>query len=337
MARVLLEDVSPLGNAHAVVEANGDVCFFYLSGAPETKLGMRAVWVRNLKRAPKQFKAKRGEPPMNPQAFCKNAEAGALPTAEELRVCWLPEGNGAALFEREELLAVIPPQSGHGDFHGYARDCVGQGPVAWEMPKGPALAHRFEEAAAFWSAWETNLWPDIQDRLIESIEATLGKHSSYYAIDDDKWPPRALLRIPTQAGTVLITIGMSILPQPDLETDNARELRRVELGVLLPKSWSDASVQRFASYMSGQASTPWARLTWLGPGHTVECDAWSSSDLTAALLVREHPGLPRVALPAQFSDPVSVLWLVPITEREREHAIANGSAALLSTLPANRW
>lgn len=339
MPEVLLEEVSPFGNVQAVVEADGRACYFYLFGAPDTDFGTRSVWVRNLQRPPEALDVSRmrsGEPPMNPAAFCRSPGADPLPRAADLRVCWLPEGNGAALYERDELLAIIPPWSGERGFHGYARDCIGQGPVAWALPTEATLTRRFEEAAAFWRGWEGNPWPEIQNSAIQAIERTLGPHSNYYAIDGGGWPPRALLRIPVSQGTALVTVGVSILPQPNIETDDARDLRRIELGALLPARWDDASVKRFAAYISGQARLPWTRFTWLGPGHTIPCDAWVGQ-FSAALLVRDHPALPPIALPTPHSDPVSVLWFIPITGDERDYAIAHGSSALAASLPSGRW
>ena len=341
MTQTLLDDVSPLGNIRAVVEADKNACYFYLFGADDTDFGVRSVWVRNLKPAPERFDVdtmERGEPPLNPRAHCKSSAAGTLPNAEDLGVCWLPEGNCAALIEGDVILAMIPPWSGQGGFNGYARDCIGQGPVAWEMPQDPTLQQRFQRANEFWETWDDDSWPNIQDALTESIERVLGKHSNYYAIDGGDWPPRAILRIPTTSGTALVTLGVSILPQPNLETDNASQLRRIELGAILPSTWSDAQVKQFASYLSGQARLPWRAFTWLGPGHTIPCDDWASTKFTAALLQREHPALPKsVTLPPQFGDPVHVLWFIPITEAEREYAISNGSSALAATLPSSRW
>jgi hypothetical protein len=340
MAKILFEEVSPLGNVQAVVEADERVCFFYLYGAQDCGFGVRSVWVRNLRRAPAELETSRmrsGEAPMNPQAFCRDPAAGPRLRSKDLRVCWLPEGNGAALYEGGEPIAIIPPWSGEGGFHGYARDCVGEGPLAWALPTEPTLLRRFEAAAAFWRSWEDDPWPQIQDSLIEGVERVLGRHSGYYAIDGGEWPPRALLRIPTASGSALVTVGVSILPQPNIETDDASELRRIELGVLLPPDWDDTTVKGFGSYLSGQARLPWSQLTWLGPGHTIPCDGWRSPRFSAALLVREHPALALRSLPAQFSDPVSVLWLLPISDEERELAVAHGSAALTASLPPARW
>ena len=50
----LLEEVGPNGNVQAVVEVDDDVCFLYLHGLEETGIGVRSVWVRNLRPAPRR-------------------------------------------------------------------------------------------------------------------------------------------------------------------------------------------------------------------------------------------------------------------------------------------
>jgi hypothetical protein len=122
-----------------------------------------------------------------------------------------------------------------------------------------------------------------------------------------------------------------------LHTDTWRALRRIELGVALPLHWPDDAIKHFAAYISGQSRLPWRAYTWLGPGHTIPCDSWRNPEFTAALLLRNHPALPTVDAGEQFGDPVSVLWFLPITDSERQLAMENGSAALESQLPFDRW
>ena len=127
MAETLLEEVNPNGNIQAVVESDADVCYFYLYAAPDTQLGIKSVWVRNHTRAPEALEVERlrsGSPSRNPARHCRHA-AGQVPLApQDLRVVWLPEGNGASLYERDAILAIIPPWSGTKGFLGYARDNI---------------------------------------------------------------------------------------------------------------------------------------------------------------------------------------------------------------------
>ena len=343
MAKTLLEEVNPNGNIQAVVESDDDVCYFYLSAAPDTQFGVKSVWVRNHTRAPETLEVERmrsGSPSRNPARHCRDTAGRPAPAADDLRVVWLPEGNGAALYEREQLLAIIPPWSGPNDFHGYARDNIGQGPVAWELGPDNALIERFNQAQTFWRRWDDKeFWPSIQSSQISQLEKIFGHHTAYYAIDGGQWPPKAMARFAWKGRTVLVTVGVALRPQPNVEmaTDTPDQLRRVELGVVLPGNWSEEAVQGFAKYLGGQSNLPWNDYTWLGPGHTLTCDAWQNPHHTIALLQQEHSGAPRIALERVLGDPVNVLWFVPVSEEERRVAIDQGSERLKSRLPADRW
>ena len=343
MTDPLLEDVSPLGNVQAIVECDQRTCYFYLNGAGDTDFGMRSVWIRNLVSAPEDLDVaamRKGDPPLNPRRHCRNPAAAKPPREKDLSVVWLPEGNGAALLESGEIIAAIPPWSGEGDFHGYARDAVGDGPVAWALESAAAFIARIRDAERFSTEWsEGDPWPELRDRLTQSIASQLGPYSNYYGIDGGYWPPRAMLRIPRNGTTVFLTAGMCILPQPNVDhlEGDGRTSRRVELGAILPASWSNEDVMKFGRYISGQAGLPWSRFTWLGHGHTIPCDSWRNPAFTSAILVNNHPAIGTVNMGEYRGDPITPLWFLPITEAETEHAIANGSATFLCELEPSRW
>ncbi|HJQ59791.1 MAG TPA: suppressor of fused domain protein [Vineibacter sp.] len=343
MAVTLLEEVNPNGNIQAVVESDGDVCYFYLFAAPDTQFETKSVWICNHTRAPESLDVGRmqtGSPSRNPARHCRDTTGRPAPAAEDLRVVWLPEGNGAALYEGNQVLAIIPTWSGINGFHGYARDCIGEGPVAWELVSNNALFERFNQAQAYWQRWDDEkLWPPVQSSQISQLEKMFGRHTKYYAIDGGHWPPKAMVRFAWKDRAVLVTVGVALRPQPNVElaTDAPEQFCRIELGVVLPGNWSDESVRRFGIYISAQSNLPWNNYTWLGPGHTLPCDAWQNPHHTIALLQHEHSGAPRVALEKVLGDPANVLWLVPISEEERQVAIDQGSERLISRLPADRW
>src|SRR5262249_20849977 len=148
-----------------------------------------------------------------------------------------------------------------------------------------------------------------------------------------------MMRFAWKDRTVLVTVGVALRPQPNVEmaTETPGQLRRIELGAVLPGSWSEEAVQGFGSYISGQSNLPWHKYTWLGPGHTLPCDLWQNPDLTAALLQHEDSGVSQIALEKFLGDPVNVLWFVPISEEERQVAINQGSESLKLRVPADRW
>jgi hypothetical protein len=341
MTEVLLEEVGPNGNVQAIVECDDRVCFLYLFGAENTQIGTKAVWVRNLMPAPDQLDVagmKAGQTPMNPVRHCRSREGLPRLKPENFRVIWLPEGNGVALYEGDEPLAIIPPWSGIAGFDGYASDAIGEGPLAWELASDNVLRTRFAQAEEYWKSWDDpDLWPNVQASFVSAIETAIGPHSDYYAIDGGHWPPKALLRVPYQDAVVLITVGVSLRPQPNVEmsTDEPESLRRIELATVLPIDLGEQQIQQIAAYLSGQSQYPWEHYTWLGHGHTLPCDSWGQATYPFAWLVDQHPRLPKLNLPQQCGDPVSILWFIPITAEER--AAAETGESLVDMVPADRW
>ena len=92
-----------------------------------------------------------------------------------------------------------------------------------------------------------------------------------------------------------------------------------------------------ARYLGGLSAYPWQALAWFGHGHTVPCGLWGDGALGWALLTREHPSIGASIDEQILGDPVNLLWLLPISEAERDVATAEGAAALLEALPAERW
>src|SRR5262245_39373297 len=141
----------------------------------------KSVWVRNHTGAPEALEAERmrsGSPSRNPARHCRDTAGRPALAAEDLRVVWLPEGNGAALYERDEILAIIPPWSGTNEFHGYARDNIGEGPVAWELGPSNVLFERFNQAQSYWKKWDDKeFWPSIQSSQIAQLEGIFGSHT----------------------------------------------------------------------------------------------------------------------------------------------------------------
>ena len=234
----------------------------------------------------------------------------------------------------------FPPGAAPTGFHGYARDCIGHGPVAWELGLNNVLFERFKQAQSYWRKWDDKeFWPSVQASQISQLEKVFGRHTKYYAINGGKWPPKAMVRFVWKDRTVLVTVGLALRPQPNVElaTETSEQLCCSELGAVLPSNWSEEAVQGIGRYVSGQSNLPWNNYTWLGPGHTLGCDSWQNPDHTMALLQHQHSGAPRIALETFLGDPVNVLWFVPITEDERQMAIDKGSEHLASRLPADRW
>ena len=344
---ILLEQTSPNGNVSAVVEEDGHSAHFYLAfhDADPDGVRLKACWVRNLGKAPPGPDVepmRDGKPPMLPAAFCRHPEGGPPPARESLSLAWFEEGDAAALLEDGEILAILPAWAGLGDFPGYARDCVRASPLCWPFPPDRALFDRIGRAREYWDLWkEDSFWFTYRDTLLLPIEGALGQpHSQYFQINEGRWPPKALVSFELPDRIALLTLGVSVRPQPGVElaAEDPSPLRRFELAAAFDPSCPAEEVLGFARYLSAQASYPWVQGAWFGEGHSVPCEAVPEAlggrSFEAVLLSTHALDTPKLELPGFRRDPINVLWTVPITAAERDFAVEVGSDDLLDRLIA---
>jgi hypothetical protein len=341
---VLLEDVSPNGNIQAIVEQDDRVVYFYLVPAPDTGLDMKSCWVRNLQPGPEEpdtASMQVGDAPLLPKRYCRHPVGAPPLEADTLRVIWLEEGDAAALLEESELLAVIPGWSGK-ECHGFARDCIDRTELCWSLgdEESNTLFERVNKAEQYWTSWKDPgpQWQQVQTGAMEALEGALGRHSNYYVIDGGYWPPKAMIRVPAADHTCVVTIGVAIRPQPTVElaVKQPQEHRRIELGLCLGAEYEEEQLMQLAQYLSAQTNLPWSQYTWLGDGHTIPCESLPANPVgppfTAVILLTGPAGAPEIALPTYRGDQVNLLWMVPLTDRELEYAVTNGSPALIAKL-----
>lgn len=360
-------ETSPYGTVDAIVQHDGRSVYFYLNETPanegtasRTGFGTRACWVQNLEVGPLVIdddEMKQGISPMLPRTHCVHREAQPVPAADNLKIVWFEEGNGAALIESaadgtNEILAVIPPWSGLEGFHGYASQCAIESPLCWPLPDNPRLAKRIESSRQFWNQWAmppatadetsiknpndpfSNLQPQIleayRDRfLLSPSNSTVAPiEPNYFSIDGGTFPPRGLALYQFPHESILATVGMSVCPQPAVElfTDQPMHYRRIELAVRLKQEPDQdagefkAVVDSVASQLSGLAAYPWTHFTWFGPGHTCGLTG-ASRDSSTALLVHdrqlESSPMKQLELPPFRGDPINLLWLLPITATQQ--------------------
>jgi hypothetical protein len=150
-----------------------------------------------------------------------------------------------------------------------------------------------------------------------------------------------LLRFDLQDRYVLVTVGVSLLPQPQVETcmDDPSPFRRIELAGAIDKNCPVDQVMRFADYLGAQSRYPWTHWSWLGEGHTIPCDAVPEScggeQFPAALLSKRLPATPPIVWPLFREDPINLLWFLPVSAAEREWAMANSTNELIDRLIEN--
>lgn len=339
LPKVLLEENSPRCPITAIVEQDKRTIYFYLiPNNKESSFGIKSCWIRNLKRAPKKSdikSIKKGIPPLLSIEYCKFPNGQEKLLSEDLEIIWFEEGDGAALLEKGSILAIIPSWSGYQGFHGYSRDCIGESSLCWEIGKDnfEVLNNRITKNINIWDKWkDEDYWINFQNQSIELLESKFGKHEKYYAIDGGVWPPKALLTFKMNTNTILTTIGVSLSPQPAVENENDS---RIELGIILDESFKDDEIKYFASIISYLSQYPWNEITWIGDGHTIAYDLSKIkriSNLKNILFAKEFQDIPEIDFSSINNNKTNMLWLIPITETEKDYAIEHQSAKLKEKL-----
>ncbi|MDF5752728.1 suppressor of fused domain protein [Spongiactinospora sp. TRM90649] len=322
-AEVLLTDANPYGSRTLVVERDEISSVAYLCAPTGEVHG--AVWLANHGPAPADADPGRlvaGLPPVMPRANTRHPEGRRhLGT---LSVLWFEEGDGAALYEGNELLAVIP---GWADMTrgmpGYSRDAIGETSFAWGLDEAmEGLSPRVTKAAAYWQ-WRTadGAWPSFQQFVLGHLDVRVGTAGRYWDISGERLPTVGISERPPErdrAHTVLSTVGMSCQRMPTVEQyiDRPEAYARVELALA-----TRGDAREAARLFLWLAQYPWHSVTWLGHGHSAK---WYHEPATfplgpgyAGVIMRaDPPGVPDISGFAFGGEAVRWLWLAPATEAE---------------------
>lgn len=353
-SRLLLRETNPYGSREAVVEDDGRTVYLYLRGIdgnPEVRGA--SVWVANRLPAPLQddfTSAKSGVAPLMPASHTQHPQGWADWDPKELSLLWFEEGDGVVLLSRGRPLAVLPPWSDPLGCSGYAREAIGHHLLAWalDMEAMEGLGPRIEASRAYWHWRGTQQsWVDIEAAGLRHLEPRLGEQKGYWEADGGTYPPRAvvLFQPPAHPGiSIYTTLGMSAQAMPQVERyfEDPAPHRRVELALAYPGE-SEIPIKLLA----GMMGSPWKRCTWLGTGHTYGWSPPSAERGASAVLLLRYPP-PDVqgrlfrrsivytpdlsGLEDRSGDPVTYLWVVPITAAEADRAKAKGSQSLVQEL-----
>jgi hypothetical protein len=340
----LLESFSPYGSRRVTVEYDGLVTAAYLH---DDTAAISATWIANHAPAPAstdQARLDAGRAPLMPAARTKHPGGRPPLQAEALEALWFEEGDGVAILEHGRPLAVL---AGWSDMDrgmpGYSRDVIGQTPFGWSLDDAmEGLAPRLERSRAFWR-WRQSGWSQFQHALLGHLQARLGPGGQYWDASAGRQPLTGVTERPPVPGrpyTVLSTVGMSCQRMPVVEQvlDDSSGYARIELAVAttLPSAQAARVFLWLATY-------PWNAVTWFGPGHSVrwyhEPSTFPLGGAAEAVLLLDPAG-PALNGPeppdlSGFTfggDPVRWLWVIPISERDRQLARDRGSAALVSRL-----
>ncbi len=345
----LLESFSPYGSRKVTVEYDGQVTAAYLH---DDSAAISATWIANHRPAPPatdQVRLDAGRAPLMPTARTKHPGGRPPLQAGSLEALWFEEGDGVAILEHGRPVAVIAGWSdSERGMPGYSSDAIGQTPFGWSLDDAmEGLAPRLERSRAYWRWRQSgNGWSQFQQGLLGHLLPRLGPGGHYWDASAGKQPLTGVTERPPTPGrpyTVLSTVGMSSQRMPVVEQvlDDPSGYARIELA--LATTLPSAQAARVFLWL---ATYPWHAVTWFGPGHSVrwyhEPSTFPLGGGSEAVLLLDAPGQLAGPEPPDLSgftfggDPVRWLWIVPISERDRQLAKERGSASLISRLAAER-
>lgn len=346
-SKILLEEPSPYGNIFAVVEELGKTITFNLYGPkniiplgenPDSWVPMRSCWICNtvpvsdsneIDMATIVTTMQEGLPPTMPAKHCRHPKAGLQLDKDQLEVVWFEEADCAALLHKGEIMGVIPPWAtpSFSDYIGYAKEFngdlfLGMGSIDEIFP---AIEQRIKHAQTFWLRWgQPETWESFLNANMKILESHFGTPKSYYSINEGPFPPKGLAVFEKENKLYFITLGMSILAQPRVElyVQHPEQFRRIELAMAIDKAvLRELPVEKIIQLISSLSSMPWEQLCWFGHGHTLDSGLFTNH----ILLVDRS--LDSIVMPSYEDDPVKLLWLIPISDKEfiyqQEHSSEN--------------
>jgi len=349
----LLESPSPYGSRRVTVEYDGLTTAAYLHD--DTSV-ISATWIANHRPAPEsidsraQSRLDAGRAPLMPADLIKHPGGRGPLRGSALQALWFEEGDGVAILENGQPLAVI---AGWSDMDrgmpGYSRDVISQTPFGWSLDEAmEGLAPRLERSRAYWRWRQSGSgWDQFQQAMHGHLQARVGPGGHYWDTSAGLQPLTGVTERPAEPHrpyTVLSTVGMSCQRMPVVEQvlDDPSGYARIELAIAT--TMPSAQAARVFLWL---ATYPWRAVTWFGPGHSVR---WYDEPSTfplggdgyGAVLLLDSPGVLPGPQPPDLSgftfggDPVRWLWIVPISETDRQLAKEHGSASLVSRLAAQQ-
>ncbi|MCB0977492.1 MAG: suppressor of fused domain protein [Acidimicrobiales bacterium] len=341
MPETLLQDVSPYRTRRASLVRGDDDTYLYLEditgASPRT---ISAVWVGNGTPAPtrSEVSTERGAPARMLARGTRHPDGCPALTAP--RIVWFEEGDGMALVDGDETIAVVPGWAGTDGFYGYSRWAVGRSPLAWEL-EGEAAAMFAEKVARSASYWNWRLapaaraWDEIRSDGLEHLTRRLGPAENVQEVSG-RFPELVVSR--HRAGTtdvwVTATTGLSGARMAGVErhVDDPSPVSRVELA--LARDRPDAPG---AELLAALAGIPFGRCTWFGDGHTIGGSPGAFPDLgpdcVAVLLTTTPPGHPPdLSGVERRGDPVRYLWVVGLDAAGFRISRARGAATTIARL-----
>jgi Suppressor of fused protein (SUFU) len=356
--KVIYQEANPYSSLTAYLEDDSRTVYLYLQSEQNLEWKIRALWIRNRIEAPlsrdKEDFTNGLAPVLLSNEISPNADFSEI-QPEDVHFIWTEEGDGVAVFIKEELHAFLPSWSGINGLAGYSKfarvETITANPLG-DSNHG-VIADIVERSRKFWEfRAEKGSWKKIQSSRLDFLESKLGAHTKYWSADGGKFPFVGIAKFESPLHPEVIiysTIGLSAqnMPTVDLFHKDYLNYARIELVIAIRKIPGDKSETWIPHFLGELIKFPWNMIKWLGVGHTISMNRrdpdslylnFSSAillkDLTsvnhADLVIQNTPDLS--GLMTESNQPVNFLFILPINDEEAYYMKSEGSKALLSLI-----
>lgn len=275
---ILYQETNPYASLTAFLEDDGRTVYLYLQSEFNPEWKIRALWVRNRIEAPTSRSDEDYKSGLAP-ILCKEELTSDSDISEikkeDVHFIWTEEGDGLALFIKEELHAFLPTWSGLKSIAGYSKFASIETPVASPLgnSKHGIIAEKISASEKFWEfRAEKDSWKKIQSTRLDFLESKFGKHTKYWSADGGKFPLLGIAQFQYDANTILYsTIGMSAQSMPTVELyhKEPEKFSRVELIFAIKKLIPEKSETWIPHLFGEVVKFPWGMVKWLGHGHRI--------------------------------------------------------------------
>ncbi len=356
--KIIYQEANPYGSLTAYLEDDSRTVYLYLQSEQNPEWKIRALWIRNRvlapdTRDPADF-TNGLAPILLANEISTNAETSEI-LPEDVHFIWTEEGDGVAVFIKEELHAFLPSWSGIKGLSGYSKFARVETITA--HPLGDSnhgvIADIVDRSRKFWEfRAEKDSWKKIQSSRLEFLENNLGAHTKYWSADGGKFPYIGIAKFESPKFPDVIfysTIGLSAqnMPTVDLFHKDYLDYARIELVIAVRSLPADKSETWVPHFLGEIVKFPWNMIKWLGVGHTISMNRRDPDALylnfTSAILLKElsavnHTDIQLEHIPnlngfvTESKQPVHFLFIQPITDEEAYYMRSEGSKALLDLI-----
>lgn len=354
--KVIYQEANPYGALTAYLEDDSRTVYLYLQSEQNPEWKIRALWIRNRIVAPDVRDSADFTNGLAPVLLSNEISSDADISEikqEDVHFIWTEEGDGVAVFIKEELQAFLPSWSGIKGLAGYSKfarvETITANPLG-DSNHG-VIAEIVERSRKFWEfRAEKDSWKKIQSSRLEFLENKFGTHLKYWSADGGKFPYVGIAKFESEEYPDVIiysTIGLSAqnMPTVDLFHKDYLDYARIELVIAVRKLPGDKSESWVPHFLGELVKFPWNMVKWLGVGHTISMNRRDPDSLylnfTSAILIKEltpvnHPDIKLSKTPdlsgliTESNQPVNFLFIQPINDEEAYYMRAEGSKALLN-------